>query len=66
MRVDRRRRLTPRNRRESTCYHADQRPICALNNTREELRAVVSDTASAQGIAKGATITNYRDRKDRY
>ena len=31
--VDRRRRLTPRNRRESTCYHADQRPICALNNT---------------------------------
>ena len=34
-RVDRRRRLTLRNRRESTCYHADQRPICALNNNLE-------------------------------
>ena len=32
-RVVRRRRLTPRNRSESTCYHADRRPICALNNT---------------------------------
>ena len=34
MDVDRRRRLTPRNCRESTCCHADQRPICALNNRR--------------------------------
>ena len=32
--VDRRRRLTSRNRRDSTCYHADRRPICTLNNTR--------------------------------
>ena len=24
--------LTPLNRSESTCYHADQRPICELNN----------------------------------
>ena len=32
--VVRRRRLTPRNRSESTCYHADRRPICTLNNTR--------------------------------
>ena len=31
--VVRRRRLTPRNRSESTCYHADRRPICTLNNT---------------------------------
>ena len=31
--VIRRRRLTPWNRRESTCYHADRRPICTLNNT---------------------------------
>ena len=31
--VVRRRRLTPQNRRESTCYHADRRPICTLNNT---------------------------------
>ena len=30
--VIRRRRLTPWNRRESTCYHADRRPICTLNN----------------------------------
>ena len=37
-----------------------------LTTLEEELRAVVSDTASAQGIAKGATITNYRDRKDSY
>ena len=33
--VVRRRRLTPRNRSESTCYHADRRPICTLNNTRQ-------------------------------
>ena len=32
--VVRNRRLTPRNRRESMPYHADQRPICALDNTR--------------------------------
>ena len=31
--VVRHRRLTPRNRSESTCYHADRRPICGLNNT---------------------------------
>ena len=31
--VVRRRRLTPRNRSESTCYHPDRRPICALTNT---------------------------------
>ena len=24
----------PRNRSESTCYHADRRPICGLNNIR--------------------------------
>ena len=30
--VVRRRHLTPRNRSESTCYHADRRPICTLNN----------------------------------
>ena len=28
--VVRRRRLTPRNRSESKCYHADRRPICML------------------------------------
>ena len=32
--VVRHRRLTPRNRSESTCYHADRRPICGLNNIR--------------------------------
>ena len=31
--VVRRRRLTPGNRSESTCYHADRRPICALTNS---------------------------------
>ena len=30
--VVRHRHLTPRNRSESTCYHADRRPICGLNN----------------------------------
>ena len=32
-RVVRHRRLTPRNRSESTCYRADRRPICGLNNS---------------------------------
>ena len=37
--VVRRRRLTPRNRSESTCYHADRRPICTLNNTAKRRNA---------------------------
>ena len=32
--VVRRRRLTPRNRSESTCYNADRRPICTLLSNR--------------------------------
>ena len=32
--VVRRRRLTPRNQRDSTRCHADRRPICAPNNSR--------------------------------
>ena len=31
--VVKRARLTPLNRSESTCYHADRRPICGLNNS---------------------------------
>ena len=31
--VVRRHRLTPQNHSESTCYHADRRPISALNNS---------------------------------
>ena len=32
--VVKRARLTPLNRRESTCYHADRRPICGLLSNR--------------------------------
>ena len=32
--VVKRARLTPLNRSESTCYHADRRPICGLNNSQ--------------------------------
>ena len=42
--VLRHRRLTPRTRGESTPYHADRRPICALKNTLPSPCAVDTDS----------------------
>ena len=41
--VVRHRRLTPRNRSESTCYHADRRPICGLNNIRDRFERITDN-----------------------
>ena len=46
-RVVRRCRLTPRNRSDSKCYHADRHPICALNNS---LTVVPLQIALAPGL----------------
>ena len=57
--VVRRRRLTPRNRSESRCYHADRRPICTLNNSMDEAGAVAAlkRPASAQ-VARLAPLVH--------
>ena len=46
--VVRHRRLTPRNRSESPCYHADRRPICGFNNSRP--------TCDTDGAALGGCL----------
>ena len=68
--VVRRRHLTPRNRSESTCHHADRRPICTLNNTpalwnRTRKEAGIEDvrvhdlrhTVASQAVAKGVALS---------
>ena len=58
--------MPPRNRRESTCYHADRRPICTLNNTqveqaRSNIDAYLNDTQRAF-----RNLTNLKDVAERF
>ena len=52
--------MTPLNRSESTYYHADRRPICGLNNTREYIHSWRLAEAGSAGLVLGLDLETVR------